>query len=140
MVFSSHIFIFYFLPVALVVYFGLLRASQRARNLALAILGYVFYGWANPWFVFLMFGTTFVDWLASLVIARNRWTIWKAAPDIDPLAPGVRTRTQRTALLISLFSNLGMLGFFKYFHFGVDSYNALVSATGLDTAAWHPVL
>jgi alginate O-acetyltransferase complex protein AlgI len=140
MVFSSHIFIFYFLPVALLVYFGPLRASQRARNLVLAILGYIFYGWANPWFVFLMFGTTFVDWLASLVIARNTWSIWKAAPDIEPVAPGSRTRTQRTALLISLFSNLGMLGFFKYFHFGVDSYNALVSAAGLDAAAWHPVL
>jgi alginate O-acetyltransferase complex protein AlgI len=127
--------------VAPVVYFGLLRASQRARNLALAILGYIFYGWANPWFVFLMFGTTFVDWLASLVIARNTWSIWKAAPDIEPVAPGSRTSTQRTALLISLFSNLGMLGFFKSTSIsGVDSYNALVSAAGLDAAAWHPVL
>src|SRR5215218_8825935 len=140
MVFSSHIFIFYFLPVALVVYFGLARASQRARNLALAISGYVFYGWANPWFVFLMFGTTFVDWLASLVVARNSWRVWAPrSPEVEPLPPGPRSSTQRSALLISLVSNLGMLGFFKYFHFGVDSYNALVSAAGLDAAAWHPV-
>src|SRR5947199_167363 len=124
MVFSSHIFLFYFVPLALAVYFALSPASQRARNLSLAILGYLFYGWANPWFVFLMFWTTFVDWLASLVIARNTWAVWRPAPaGAGPLPPGPRGSRQRAALMISLVSNLAMLGFFKYFHFGVDSYN-----------------
>jgi alginate O-acetyltransferase complex protein AlgI len=143
MVFSSHIFLFYFLPLALAVYFALARARQRARNLVLALFGYVFYAWANPWFVFLMFGTTFVDWLASLAVAKNSWRVWRSVGpgrEIPRLPRGARTSLQRTALIVSLVSNLGMLGFFKYFHFGVDSYNALVASVGLDAAAWHPVL
>jgi D-alanyl-lipoteichoic acid acyltransferase DltB (MBOAT superfamily) len=78
MVFSSPIFLFYFLPVALGVYFALFRARQRTRNLCLALLGYFFYGWADPRFIFLMFGTTFIDWMASLVIAHNTWRLWNA--------------------------------------------------------------
>ena len=141
MVFSSHIFLFYFLPFALLCYYGLAAASQRSRNLCLAILGYVFYGWANPLFVFLMFGTTFVDWFASLVVARDSWTPWKfSRDDVTALAHGARTRTQHRALVLSVVSNLTVLAFFKYFNFGVDSYNTLVTAFGLDAATWHPVL
>jgi alginate O-acetyltransferase complex protein AlgI len=129
MVFSSHIFVYYFLPFALIVYYGLYKAPQRARNLALAMLGYVFYGWANPKFIFLMFGTTFVDWLLSIIIATDSWGFWKRR--IDPLASGPRSRLQRGALTASLVSNLTMLGFFKYYNFGVDSYNGLMSDLGL---------
>ena len=119
MVFSSPVFLFLFLPPALCGYFALRRSSQRARNLWLALSGYYFYGWANPWFIFLMFGTTFVDWLASLVIARNTWNIWDSQPlDSGSWAGPKRSPTQRAALLISLISNLSVLGFFKYFHFG----------------------
>jgi hypothetical protein len=75
MVFSSHLFIFYFLPVSLAVYFGLFRASQRARNLSLAVLGYVFYGWANPWFVFLM-GERWPRY-------SNRSPLWRVRLDVS---------------------------------------------------------
>jgi alginate O-acetyltransferase complex protein AlgI len=139
MVFSSHIFLFYFLPAALAVYFALARAPQRWRNFWLALTGYVFYGWANPKFIVLMFGTTFVDWLASLVVARDAW--WPFARGaIEPLPPGPRSRRQHAALLMSVVSNLVTLGFFKYFHFGVDSYNSLVSSLGFDAATWRPAL
>jgi alginate O-acetyltransferase complex protein AlgI len=141
MVFSSQIFLFYFLPIALALYFALFRARQRTRNLCLALLGYFFYGWANPRFIFLMFATTFVDWVASLVIAHNTWRLWETRPSDPPDTPvaGQRSRTQRQALILSIVSNLIMLGFFKYFNFGVDSYNAIVSASGLDAAVWRPV-
>ena len=55
MVFSSHVFIFYFLPLALGVYYLL---PHRGRNLSLTLLSYVFYGWANPLFVVLMFASS----------------------------------------------------------------------------------
>ena len=142
MVFSSHIFLFYFLPLALACYFALLKAPQRARNLCLALSGYVFYGWANPKFIALMFGTTFIDWIASLVIAHDTWRVWGVSRS-DVIAPppaGPRSRTRRRALLLSILSNLVMLGFFKYFNFGVDSYNALVSSLGFNGAVWHPVI
>ncbi len=131
MVFSSHIFIFYFLPVALLIYYALHRAPQRARNFSLIILGYIFYGWANPKFVFLMFGTTFVDWVLSLVIARNSWRFWRDRhQELEVLEKGPRTSTQRRALTLSVVSNLSSLGFFKYFNFGLDSYRALLTSLG----------
>src|SRR3984957_352238 len=141
MVFSSQIFLFYFLPIALALYFALFRARQRARNLCLALLGYYFYGWANPRFIFLMFATTFIDWLASLVIAHDTWRLWetRASDAPDPPVAGQRSRTQRQALILSIVSNLIMLGFFKYFNFGVDGYDAVVSSLGLDAAVWRPV-
>lgn len=135
MVFSSNIFLFWFLPFALVVYYAQWKAPQRWRNLTLALLGYVFYGWANPKFIVLMFGTTFVDWMLSVVIAHDSWKFWQRAP-VETLAPGPRTKTQRTALVLSVVSNLLCLGFFKYFNFGVDTYNALMHTLGQDALVW----
>ncbi|HOX05382.1 MAG TPA: MBOAT family O-acyltransferase [Planctomycetota bacterium] len=137
MVFSSHIFVYYFLPAALALYYALYRAPQRWRNASLILMGYVFYGWANPKFIFLMFGTTFLDWLLSLVVAYDSWRFWRDwGGECRPLPRGARTRTQRWAVIGSVVSNLAMLGFFKYFNFGVDSYNALVEGLGLGAARW----
>lgn len=131
MVFSSHLFLFYFLPLTLVVYYLL---PARARNYCLIALGYIFYGWANPNFIYLMFGTTFVDWLLSLVIAYDSWRFWRdwRAP-VSPLPAGPRTRVQRGAIILSVVSNLTMLGFFKYFNFGLESYNGLIQSMGLES-------
>jgi hypothetical protein len=67
MVFSSHVFIFYFLPLALGVYYLL---PHRGRNLALTLLSYVFYGWANPLFVVLMFASSSIDYICGMVLAE----------------------------------------------------------------------
>ena len=56
-----------------------------------------------------------------------------------PLEPGgPRSRLQKAALTASIILNLCLLGFFKYFNFGIDSYNALVASLGLDQARWEP--
>lgn len=144
MVFSSHLFLFYFLPVALVVYYLLAGASQRVRNLWLVVTGYIFYGWAEPRFVLLMFATTTLDWLLSLVIARGRWRFWEGAGSGG--CPSLRAhevsaaRTRRQALLVSLVSNLTALGFFKYFHFGVEAWNQLAGALGWSSATFQTSL
>ena len=138
MVFSSHIFIFYFLPFSLLVYYSLYRAPQRWRNFVLILLGYAFYGWAGPLFMPLMFGTTLIDWLASLVIAHDTWNIWQARhePVVRLEEGAIRSKTQRYAITISIVVNLTVLGFFKYFNFGVDSYNALAHSVGLENWQW----
>ena len=59
MVFSSHLFVFGFLPLALAAYY---LAPARARHLVLTIASYVFYGWTNPAFVPLLLFSTAVDW------------------------------------------------------------------------------
>ena len=68
MVFSSHLFIFYFLPAALLLYY---IAPRRGRHLALTLLSYIFYGWANPYFMPLMFLSTVVDYICGRVIAQG---------------------------------------------------------------------
>lgn len=138
MVFSSQIFLFYFLPFALLVYYALAKAPQRWRNLSLALLGYIFYGWANPKFIFLMFGTTFLDWTLSIVIAYSSWKFWKdwKGPIEKPLEPGPRSKTQRRALVMSIVSNLVVLGFFKYFNFFLDSYNSAITDVGMAHLQW----
>ena len=65
MVFSSHLFFYYFLPAALALYYPL---PQRGRHLALTLLSYLFYGWSNPLFVVLLFASTTVDYLCGRVI------------------------------------------------------------------------
>jgi len=142
MVFSSPIFLYYFLPLALAIYYSLKRARPRTLNLALAILGYIFYGWSNPLFIVLMLGTTTVDWVASLIIAHDDWRVWsfrrRPPPMLDPNAP--RSRLQYRMIVASVVSNLLVLGFFKYFNFGIDNYNALVAELGFDRAAWDGAL
>src|SRR5439155_12534996 len=63
------------------------------------------------------------------------WKMWgKPVPRLT--LRGARTSTQRRAIKISVILNLLALGFFKYFNFGVDSYNSLIHAFGLDHFQW----
>lgn len=129
MVFSSYIFIFYFLPATLLLYYA---APRRARQLVLTILSFVFYGWANPLFSFLLLFSTVVDYTAGLVIALGGPRTWRQpVVKLDPNVP--RTRGQRTALIVSICANLALLAFFKYFNFGVDSYNEVTDWLGLSS-------
>ena len=68
MVFTSQIFLFYFLPLVLAGYYAL---PVRWRNLFLALVSYVFYGWWSPWFVGLMLFSTLVDWWCGKLITRS---------------------------------------------------------------------
>jgi alginate O-acetyltransferase complex protein AlgI len=142
MVFSSHIFIWYFLPLALVGYYALRLAPQRYRNLWLVLTGYVFYGWAGPKFILVMFATTSIDWLVSLVIAYDDWRLWHFWRRLPRhlVHGGPRTMTQRAGLTISIAINLATLGFFKYFNFGLESYNRLAESYGFTQAQWHTSL
>ena len=128
MVFSSHLFLFYFLPVALGVYYVLPR---RWRHLGLTILSYIFYGWANPLFVVLMFASTMIDYLCGLALSgqfrRGAWS--EPVPHLQ--AGGPRTRAQKAALVATLCSNLALLGFFKYFNFASENMDALCRWLGI---------
>jgi alginate O-acetyltransferase complex protein AlgI len=131
MVFSSHIFLFYFLPVALTVYYLAARMGLWWRNLALAALGYLFYGWANPRYVALMFGTTFTDWVLSKIIACDSVRFW-LHHDADRALPlgGMRSRLQRGMLMVSIVLNLGVLAVFKYLPLGMETVNGAAAAMG----------
>ncbi|NQT16637.1 MAG: MBOAT family protein, partial [Planctomycetes bacterium] len=111
MVFSSHIFIFYFLPFVLLVYYLL----PGKRNLFLILASYVFYGWWNPWFLLLMLFVTVANYAFGRRIA----------------APGASRRQRRLALGASVVVSLGTLGFFKYFMFVGHNLNWLLDLLGI---------
>ncbi len=113
MVFTSHIFVYYFLPLLLLVYFNL---PYRARNLFLTVTSYLFYGWWNPSFMALMLAATLVNFAAGHVIGMPRST----------------PRRRRVALIIAVAVNLTLLGFFKYFMFFTNSLNMLLALRGFE--------
>ncbi len=113
MVFSSHIFIFYFLPVALGLYYA---APRPLRMPVLTVTSYAFYGWTNPWFVLLILWSTLVDFCCGNLIYGH----WRLIGSLlhDENGEPVASRAQRKLfLIVSLVSNIGMLCFFKYFMF-----------------------
>lgn len=127
MVFSSHLFLFYFLPLALAAYFA---SPARMRAFTLTLLSYLFYGWTNPIFCALLLFSTAVDYVCGrAMVGWNSALPGGALPPLEPGGP--RTRRQRALVAISVVTNLGLLGFFKYFNFGVDSANAALAALGL---------
>ncbi|HID70142.1 MAG TPA: MBOAT family protein [Desulfobacterales bacterium] len=115
MVFSSHFFLFYFLPLSLGLYYLM---PIRGRNLLLTLLSYLFYGWSNPLFTLLMMFSTLVDYICGWVIGGTK--------------PAGNLRKRKIALFISIITNLGLLGIFKYSHFALENYNLLLSTAGLD--------
>jgi alginate O-acetyltransferase complex protein AlgI len=102
MLFNSFVFLFAFLPVTYVVFWWLRNAQQR--YVWLAITGYVFYSWWNPWFCLLMAFSTLVSFFAGLAMLRFP----------DP-------RSKRIALICAIGVDLMLLGFFKYANFGIET-------------------
>ncbi len=114
MVFSSHIFIFYFLPIVVGIYYLLLwlKAGVAVRHLFLTVAGMAFYGWWNPWFVLLMLGTTTLDYNLGRMIIRA----------------GPNERRRKLGVTLSVVSNLGALAFFKYTAFAVGTYQSIAKS------------
>ncbi|MBW3637906.1 MAG: MBOAT family protein [Armatimonadetes bacterium] len=137
MVFSSYIFVFYFLPLALVLYY--LWPWMAVRHVFLTLLSYIFYGWVNPFFVPLMLVSTLIDYIAGLVQAYDGFRGWNGpTPMLEAGAP--RTRTQKAALVVSLCLNLGLLGFFKYFNFAAENFHALAQWMGVSQSEMNGAL
>ncbi|MGH8916217.1 MAG: MBOAT family O-acyltransferase [Acidimicrobiia bacterium] len=111
MFFNSLVFAL-FLPTLVGLYWIL---PHRWRAYLLLVASYVFYGWWDVRFLSLIMISTVVDWYVSRRLdstegesQRRRW------------------------LLVSVISNLGMLGFFKYWNFFTDSAATLLASMGLE--------
>jgi len=108
MVFSSLTFLIYFLPLHLVLYF-LLR-TRKQRNILLIISSLLFYAWGEPVWISLMLFSAGVDFYCGKRIQRSN-----------------NPSTRRIGLVISLISNLSLLGFFKYGGLFIGTLNQLFS-------------
>ncbi len=112
MLFNSLVFVVFFAVV-----YGLYCAlPHRMQNRMLLVASCVFYGWWDWRFLGLIFLSTIIDYVCGRAIARSQKI-------------GVR----RAYLAISLIFNLGLLGFFKYANFFVDSFVSLTHSLGWST-------
>ena len=107
MVFSSILFIFYFLPLTLLLYYA---GPSRLRNLMLLVMSLAFYSWGEPVYISIMLFSTVFDYGNGIAIEKC-------------LSSG-RKRAARAVLLLSVAGNLGILGFFKYSNFFIETVNA----------------
>jgi alginate O-acetyltransferase complex protein AlgI len=98
LLFNSYIFVFVFLPLALLAYYLLGRVSPRAAGLSLAVSSLVFYAWWSPSFALLLVGSTIFNYLISQAIARNE--------DHD--------RRQSAILVLGIAIDLAVLAYYKY--------------------------
>ena len=110
MIFHSLDFFAFFL-VTLAAYWLLPR---RPQNVLLLVASYMFYGWVHPWWPVLLFATTFIDY-------------WSAR---GMTGAGALPKRRQMWLWLSIVSNLGLLGFYKYFDFFVDNVAAAGAAIG----------
>ncbi len=108
MLFSSIPFLYWFLPLVLIVYFLVPKALKNAVLLAASL---VFYGWGEPKYLFLMLATIVLFYLCGLAIGGAKRTPWK-----------------KVWLTVSVCISLALLGIFKYADLFVSSFNAV---TGL---------
>ena len=115
MIFHSLDFVVFFLAVVFVYW----RLPHRGQNVLMLVASYFFYGYVHPWFVLLIFFTSVIDFWAARGI--EEW-------------PGGR----KFMLGLSLASNLGLLGFFKYFNFFAENVQHTLALIGLDVSP--PVL
>ena len=114
MLFNSVIFLFAFLPVTYVVFWTLRSASSR--YVWLTATGYVFYGYWNWRFCFLMAFSTLVSYSAGLGFLR-----WDANP-----------QRRKLCLWIPIVVDLSLLGFFKYANFAVGTVRGFAQWFGSD--------
>jgi len=108
MVFSTPLFMFYFLALTLLIYY---LVPRKLRNPVLLLASLFFYFWGEKEYVIIMFLSTAIDFTHGVLVERCK-------------AKG-NDKGARLAVASSIVFNLGLLGFFKYWDFLAGSLQAL---------------
>ena len=112
MLFSSIPFLYYFLPIVMMLYFAMPKCM---KNGVLLLASLVFYAWGEPKYVILMIASIIIGYVSGLLIEAFH-----------------NSKTKRLCLVGSLAACLGLLAYFKYANFFVENFAAL---TGLSVPA-----
>jgi alginate O-acetyltransferase complex protein AlgI len=111
MLFSSTLFLIYFLPLFFTVYFLL---PEKNKNYFIVLASILFYAWGAPEFLFILLGTIIFNFsIAHLLINLRENTF------------------QKQLLIFAVIVNLSFLLYFKYANFFVDNVNTLLTAIGV---------
>ena len=94
-----------FLPIVFILYWFVANNNLKIQNCLLLVASYFFYGWWDWRFLSLIILSSFIDYFIGVfLISENR------------------EKRRKLLLLLSIFVNLGLLGFFKYYNFFIDSF------------------
>ncbi|MEE1971560.1 MULTISPECIES: hypothetical protein [Maribacter] len=115
MLFNSFEFLV-FLIVVFLLYWFVFNKKIRHQNILLLLASYIFYGWWDYRFLSLIILSTLVDYLVGLQIHGT-----------------TKASRKKVLLGISMAFNIGLLAFFKYFNFFVDSWIELLNSVGYQT-------
>ena len=104
-----------FLPTVFILYWFVFNKNLRIQNLLVLISSYFFYGWWDWRFLSLIFLSTIADYFIGFKIDASN-----------------NNKIRKYYLWISISFNLGLLGFFKYYNFFIDSWIMLLSSLGYE--------
>lgn len=108
-----------FLPLSFLLYWFVFKKHLKAQNFFLLAISYVFYGWWDWRFLSLIAFSSLVDFIAGQQIEKSS------------------TKARKKLFLwISICTNLGFLGFFKYFNFFAESFADMMSLVGMQANPW----
>ena len=116
MVFSSSLFLFFFLPAFLLGYLLLPKCFKNSWIL-LASIG--FYYWGAPLFIYLLVSATIIDFFL-----------------INEIHKAINPKRKKFFLFASLTLNLGLLAYFKYANFFVENVDVILHSLGFDSVSW----
>ena len=117
MLFNSIEFLL-FLPLVFVLYWFVLNRSIKAQNVLLLVASYFFYGWWDYRFLALIGLSTIVDYFVGLALEKEG-----------------NLKLRKLLVATSLTVNLGMLGFFKYYNFFIESWVEAWATLGVEMHA-----
>lgn len=104
-----------FLPIVFFVYWFVLGRSRKGQNIFMVVASYFFYGYWDARFLVLIAFSTLLDFSLGLQMEKSD-----------------SQKKRKWLLVISLCFNLGLLGFFKYFNFFVDSFSSAFTFLGYE--------
>ncbi len=119
MIFSSSFFLLFFLPVFLLLYH---LVNKKFKNLVILVASIFFYSWGAPKFVFVILGSTILDFYIVQKLYRTE-----------------KLNIRKLLLFSSVFINLGLLLYFKYSNFFIDNVNTVLAAFGEKNIKWTAV-
>jgi len=117
MVFSSHWFLFVFLPITLASYFVV---PLRFKNGVLLFWSYIFYAWGAPKVVLILFVSSAVDYLLAARFSNIKND----------------SRGRKCAFVLGLVLNISLLVYFKYTNFFVAEFNSVLNSINYQSITW----
>lgn len=112
MIFNSFAFLGFF-PTVFFLYWFVFRGNLKVQNGFILFASYIFYGWWDWRFLGLLAFSSFLDFWIGISLGSER-----------------KPARRRLLVWSSIFANLGLLGFFKYFNFFIESTVEVIEILG----------